>query len=199
MINQACKRMILLAILFIYPFALFGENHTMSEEKIQISMKTNKGEIKIDLLPDKSPNTVKNFLTYIEKNHFAGTIFHRVIPGFMIQGGGFDQDMSEKETISPIKNEANNGLKNARGSIAMARTTDPHSATAQFFINVNDNDFLNYSSESEQGWGYCVFGNVSSGMDIVDTIVNTPTGNAGMHQDVPVETIIIEKVSIIDE
>ena len=198
MINETCKRIILLVILFSYPFALFGKNHTMSEENIEISMKTNKGEIRINLYPDKSPGTVKNFLTYVEKNHFDGTIFHRVIPGFMIQGGGFNQDMSERETVSKIKNEANNGLKNSRGSIAMARTPDPHSATAQFFINVNDNDFLNYTSESDQGWGYCVFGNISAGMDIVDAIVNTPTVNSGMHQDVPIEAVIIEKVSIID-
>jgi peptidyl-prolyl cis-trans isomerase B (cyclophilin B) len=163
-----------------------------------VKMDTNQGTIMLELDADNAPNTVANFLTYAKEGFFDGTIFHRVISNFMIQGGGFTVDMNQKTTHDPIKNEANNGLKNDNGTIAMARTGDPHSATAQFFINVKDNDFLNFSSETPQGWGYAVFGKVTEGMDIVEKIKATETTTKGPYQDVPVEAIIIEKVSIVE-
>ncbi len=159
----------------------------------QVVLHTNKGDIHLELDVEKAPATVANFLQYMDEGFFDGTIFHRVIPGFMIQGGGFDSKMQQKSTHDPIENEASNGLKNLRGSIAMARTSDPHSATAQFFINLVDNDFLDFRAPSGNGWGYAVFGRVSAGMDIVDRIAQTPTGNKGMHQDVPQEDIVITK------
>ncbi|MCE5394477.1 MAG: peptidyl-prolyl cis-trans isomerase [Acidithiobacillus sp.] len=159
----------------------------------QVVLHTNKGDIYLELDVEKAPATVANFLQYMDEGFFDGTIFHRVIPGFMIQGGGFDSRMQQKSTHDPIENEASNGLKNLRGSIAMARTSDPHSATAQFFINLVDNDFLDFRAPSGNGWGYAVFGRVSAGMDIVDRIAQTPTGNKGMHQDVPQEDIVITK------
>ncbi|MCC2604540.1 peptidylprolyl isomerase [Planctobacterium marinum] len=158
-----------------------------------VSLHTNFGVIKIQLDADKAPNTVANFLSYVNDGFYNNTIFHRVINNFMIQGGGMEPGMGEKNTKDPIENEANNGLSNKKGSIAMARTMDPHSATAQFFINVADNDFLNFRSESRDGWGYCVFGEVVEGMDVVEKIKNVETGNNGYHQDVPVEDVIIEK------
>lgn len=158
-----------------------------------VSLHTNFGVIKIQLDADKAPNTVANFLSYVNDGFYNNTIFHRVINNFMIQGGGMEPGMGEKTTKDPIENEANNGLSNKKGSIAMARTMDPHSATAQFFINVADNDFLNFRSESRDGWGYCVFGEVVEGMDVVEKIKNVETGNNGYHQDVPVEDVIIEK------
>ncbi len=161
-----------------------------------ITFTTNHGPITIALHADKAPVTVANFLTYAREGFFEGTIFHRVIKGFMIQGGGFTADMQQKETNAQIKNEANNGLLNNKGTLAMARTQDPHSATAQFFINAKNNDFLNHSSESVNGWGYCVFGEVTDGIEIVEAIENVATGNHGHHQDVPVENVIIETVTI---
>lgn len=158
-----------------------------------VSLHTNMGVIKIKLNAEKAPKTVENFLSYVNDGFYDNTIFHRVISNFMIQGGGMEPGMQEKQTKAPIENEANNGLPNTRGSIAMARTMDPHSATAQFFINVTDNDFLNFRSESRDGWGYCVFGEVVEGMDVVDKIKAVSTGFSGMHQDVPEEDIIIEK------
>ena len=146
----------------------------------------------IELFSDKAPKSVENFLHYVDSGHYDGLIFHRVIPGFMIQGGGFEPGMRERQPENdPIPNEADNGLLNKRGSLAMARTADPHSASAQFFINVADNDFLNHSSKTPQGWGYAVFGQVSAGMEVADAIVATPTGQSGAHGDVPVEDIII--------
>jgi peptidyl-prolyl cis-trans isomerase B (cyclophilin B) len=162
-----------------------------------IKLTTNHGAITIDLDAEKAPKTVANFLAYVETGHYDGTIFHRVIDGFMIQGGGMGVGMKEKATNPPIENEAGNGLSNDRGTIAMARTNDPHSATAQFFINVKDNDFLNFSAPSGSGWGYCVFGKVVEGMDVVDKIRTVKTGNKGFHQDVPVEDVIIEKAEVI--
>ncbi|MGC9216356.1 peptidylprolyl isomerase [Acidithiobacillus sp.] len=159
----------------------------------QVVLHSNKGDIVIELDVDKAPNTVENFLKYVDEGFFDGTIFHRVIPGFMIQGGGFTADMQQKAVHAPIANEAENGLKNTRGTLAMARTNDPHSATAQFFINLTDNDFLNFKTASGSGWGYAVFGKVIGGMDVVDDIAKTPTGNKGMHQDVPKETVSIDK------
>ena len=163
-----------------------------------IRMQTNHGEIEIELDSEKAPETSANFLQYVKDGFYDGTIFHRVIDGFMIQGGGLEPGMKEKQTRAPVKNEANNGLKNERGTIAMARTQDPHSATAQFFINLADNKFLNHSSPTIDGWGYCVFGRVTKGMDVVDTIKGVATTTKGYHQDVPAEDVVIEKVEVID-
>ena len=161
-----------------------------------VTFKTNHGDITLELYADKAPKTVENFLSYVQDGFYDNTIFHRVIDGFMIQGGGMTPDMEQKTTKDPIENEANNGVANAAGTIAMARTNDPHSATAQFFINVKDNDFLNFSSESMNGWGYCVFGKVTAGMDVVEKIKNVKTGNYGYHQDVPVEAVVIENAVV---
>ena len=161
-----------------------------------IKLHTNFGVIALELDAEKAPETVKNFLTYAEAGHYDNTIFHRVIDGFMIQGGGFGPGMKEKKTRSPIKNEADNGLKNERYTIAMARTSDPHSASAQFFINVADNAFLDFKMPSGNGWGYCVFGKVVEGSEVVDNINGVKTGNAGFHQDVPKEDVIIERAEV---
>jgi peptidyl-prolyl cis-trans isomerase B (cyclophilin B) len=160
---------------------------TTTEENPMVILKTSKGDVKIELYPAKAPDTVANFLKYVDDGFYNGTIFHRVINGFMIQGGGFTRNMQQKATRAPVKNEAANGLKNDRGTIAMARTGDPHSATAQFFINVVDNGFLNFTSPDPRGYGYCVFGKVVSGMEAVDAIKVVATGS----QDVPVETVEI--------
>jgi peptidyl-prolyl cis-trans isomerase B (cyclophilin B) len=162
-------------------------------------MTTTVGPITIELDADSAPKTVENFLSYVAGGFYDDTIFHRVIDNFMIQGGGFTADMEQKSTQAPIENEANNGLKNQRGTIAMARTQDPHSATAQFFINVQDNDFLNHTGENMQGWGYAVFGKVTDGEDVLDKIRGVQTGSQAGHQDVPVEPIIIESVAIIND
>ena len=162
-----------------------------------VEMTTNKGTLRIELDDEKAPQSVANFLDYVARGHYDGTIFHRVIKGFMIQGGGFAPGMSQKPTEAPIPNEANNGLRNEHYTLAMARTSAPHSATAQFFINTTDNDFLNFRSESPQGWGYAVFGRVVSGQDVVDAIEGVKTGRSGMHADVPVEDVIIEKVELV--
>lgn len=162
-----------------------------------ILISTTKGDIKLELDAAKAPNTVSNFLNYVESGHYNGTIFHRVISNFMIQGGGFDRQFSQKKVLKPIDNEASNGLKNVRGTIAMARTTDPHSATAQFFINVVDSSFLDFKAPTDQGWGYCVFGKVVEGLDVVDAIKNVPTGQHGQFSDVPKEVIEITAVKVI--
>ena len=161
-----------------------------------VTFKTNFGDITLELFEDKAPKTVENFLSYVKDGFYDNTIYHRVIEGFMIQGGGFTVDMDQKDTKDTIENEANNGVANEKGTIAMARTNDPHSATAQFFINVNNNDFLNHTSESVNGWGYCAFGKVTEGMDVVEKIKSVKTGSSGYHQDVPVEPVIIEKAII---
>ena len=161
-----------------------------------ILMKTSKGDITIELEEEKAPKTVTNFLGYVESGHYNGTIFHRVMDGFMIQGGGFDADMKQKPAPHTVENEATNGLKNVVGSVAMARTPDPHSAGAQFFINVNDNTFLDYPGQD--GWGYCVFGRVVEGMEVVNEIKGVPTRNHGPHQNVPAETVTIEEVVLLD-
>ena len=158
---------------------------------------TNHGNIDIELDFDKAPATAANFQQYAKDGFYNGTIFHRVIPGFMIQGGGLESGRKEKDTREPIANEADNGLKNARGTIAMARTSDPHSASAQFFINLVDNHFLNHTSKTNAGWGYAVFGKVVAGMDIVDKIATVKTGRSGMHRDVPLEEVVIEKTEIL--
>jgi len=158
-----------------------------------VILHTNHGDIGIELDAQQAPATVANFLAYLRAGHFDNTLFHRVIDGFMIQGGGFGPDFKPKPTRAPIQNEAANGLKNKRYSVAMARTGDPHSATAQFFINVADNDFLDHRSRDAKGWGYCVFGRVVSGMDVVDRIESVATGDRGMHQNVPKEDVLIER------
>jgi peptidyl-prolyl cis-trans isomerase B (cyclophilin B) len=160
-----------------------------------VVLSTNHGQITIELDADKAPKTVENFLSYVKSGHYDGTIFHRVIDGFMIQGGGFEPGMKQKDSGEPIENEASNGLANEKYTIAMARTNDPHSATAQFFINVKDNSFLDYSGPDN--WGYCVFGKVTDGTDVVDQIRKVPTGSKGFHGDVPVEDVIIEKAEIV--
>lgn len=163
-----------------------------------ITLKTNLGDIKIDLDFTNTPNTAKNFLEYVESGFYDNTIFHRVINNFMIQGGGFTSGMEQKRGRAPIQNEADKGKPNKRGTVAMARTSDPHSASSQFFINVKDNDFLNHSAKTPQGWGYCVFGNVVEGMDVIDKIKAVSTTSRAGHQDVPAQDVIIEKV-IVDE
>lgn len=167
--------------------------------KIMVKLETSKGDILLSLDSEKAPETTANFVQYVREGHYDGTIFHRVIDGFMIQGGGFDKDMNQKETRAPIKNEASNGLKNEAYTIAMARTSDPDSATAQFFINVKANDFLNFTSRSPQGWGYAVFGKVAEGQDVVDAIKSVKTGNRGFHQDVPTENVVILKATVIEQ
>ena len=161
----------------------------MSENPV-VLLETTSGDILVELYPDKAPETVANFLKYVDDGFYNNTIFHRVIPGFMIQGGGLSARMQQKDTSAPIKNEADNGLKNDRGTIAMARTMDPHSATAQFFINLVDNDFLNFQAPSGNGWGYCVFGRVTGGMDVVDKIAKVKTTTVGMYQDVPSDLVV---------
>jgi peptidyl-prolyl cis-trans isomerase B (cyclophilin B) len=165
----------------------------------QVLLKTNKGDITLTLDAVKAPKTVANFLAYVKSGHYDGTIFHRVIDNFMIQGGGMAPGMKQKPTQAEIENEANNGLKNVNGSVAMARTNEPHSASSQFFINVNDNDFLNHTAPTAQGWGYAVFGAVSDGMDVVNAIRKVKTGSSGFHQDVPTEDVVIEKASVLAE
>lgn len=162
---------------------------------MSVLLTTNHGRITLELDTEKAPKTVENFLNYVKSGHYDGTIFHRVIDGFMIQGGGFSPDMRQKPTEDPVENEANNGLTNDRYTIAMARTSDPHSASAQFFINVNENDFLNYPGSD--GWGYCVFGKVTSGTEVVDKIGKVETGRRSMFSDVPAEDVVIEKAEIV--
>ena len=172
------------------------ENQTKGVGMVTVKMETSMGDITLELNGDKAPDTVANFVEYANAGFYDGTIFHRVIEKFMIQGGGFDADMKQKKTNAPIRNEADNGLKNDTGTIAMARTMDPHSATAQFFINVKDNGFLDYPGQD--GWGYCVFGKVTDGMDVIDKIKIVETTNRAGHSDVPVDPVVIEKAEITD-
>ena len=169
----------------------------MSNPQVELHI-TGYGVITLELDAAKAPKSVENFLAYVNKGHYNNTIFHRVIPGFMVQGGGFEPGMTQKGTDAPIENEANNGLKNANYTVAMARTSDPHSATAQFFINVSNNDFLNFTSPTPNGWGYAVFGAVTEGQDVVDKIKGVKTGNKGFHQNVPNEDVIIEKAEVLE-
>jgi len=164
----------------------------------RVKLHTNQGDMVITLDAAKAPKTVENFLTYVKEGFYNGTVFHRVIDGFMIQGGGFEPGMKQKQTHAPIENEANNGLKNDKYTLAMARTSDPHSATAQFFINVANNDFLNFTAPTPNGWGYAVFGSVTEGTDVVDKIKGVKTGNKGFHQNVPNEDVIIEKAEVLE-
>lgn len=172
---------------------------TPVKAKEMVTLKTNMGDIQIELDAKNAPHTVANFLEYAKAGHYDGVIFHRVIPNFMIQGGGFDAEMQEKKTRGPVPNEANNGLTNDKYTLAMARTSDPHSASAQFFINSKDNDFLNFKSETPSGWGYAVFGKVTGGTDVVDAIEKVATGQRGPYGDVPTESVIIESVVVSDD
>ena len=164
----------------------------------RVLLSTSHGDIILELDQEKAPISSENFLAYAADGHFDGTIFHRVIPGFMIQGGGFTADMRQKSTKAPIANEADNGLKNGRGTIAMARTSDPHSATSQFFINLTDNAFLDHKGKTPQGWGYAVFGEVVEGMEVVDAIARVATGTSGPHSDVPREPVVLDRVSLVE-
>ena len=164
-----------------------------------VKLQTNFGNIKIELFEKEAPITTQNFISYVQNGFYDNTIFHRVINNFMIQGGGFDTSMTQKESQSPIKNEADNGLSNNTGTVAMARTMEPHSASSQFFINVNDNDFLNFTNPTPQGWGYCVFGKVTEGMDIINQIKTVQTTSKNGHQDVPVEDVIILKAELMND
>lgn len=163
-----------------------------------VTFHTNYGPITLTLFADKAPKTVENFLSYVNSGYYDNTIFHRVIDGFMIQGGGFEPGMEQKTPNEPIENEANNGVLNAAGTVAMARTNAPHSATSQFFINVSDNSFLNFRDESMQGWGYCVFAEVTDGMDVINKIKGVATGRNGMHDDVPLEEVVVQKVEVTE-
>lgn len=175
---------------------LFNKEKTVKNP--QVSIQTNMGDIVIELDQEKAPKSVANFLEYVKKGHYNDTIFHRVIKTFMIQGGGFSADMKQKPTDAPVQNEADNGLKNKRGTVAMARTSDPHSATAQFFINVVDNESLNFRGKTQAEWGYAVFGRVVDGMDVVDKIRAVKTGSKNGFQDVPQETVTIEKAELLE-
>ena len=190
------KRILVFTLVLQFAFATTGQSQT--GDNPMVKMTTNLGDIEIELFPDKAPDTTSNFLAYVSEGFFDGLIFHRVIPNFVIQGGGFEPGMLKRETNAPIKNEADNGLKNERGTLSMARTNDPHSATSQFFINLKDNDFLDYQRKDASGWGYAVFAKVVSGMDVVDTIAKTTTGDASGHSDVPVEDVVIEKVVLLE-
>ena len=194
-INLRLKLMLLAIGIFplICGSALAGQNQG---DKVMVEMTTSKGVIELELDAKNAPITVANFLEYVKSGHYDGTIFHRVIPGFVIQGGGLQSGMAEKATRTPIENEADNGLKNLTGAICMARTNEPHSATSQFFINLKDNSFLDHTEKSATGWGYAVFGRVTSGMDVVEAIAAVPTGNAGYHSDVPLEDIVLERAVV---
>jgi peptidyl-prolyl cis-trans isomerase B (cyclophilin B) len=185
-------------MLFLFSTLSFATENKMSDTQTKVKMTTSLGTIVIQLDNTKAPVSAANFADYVKSGFYNGTIFHRVIPGFMAQGGGFDTSFTQKETKTPIKNEADNGLKNKRGTLAMARTNDPNSATAQFFINYKDNSFLDHSSPTPSGWGYAVFGEVIEGMDVVDEMAKQPTGNRGGHQDVPKTDIVIEKAEIVE-
>ena len=188
-----------LLILLAAAFCLAGPAGAKSERSHPVvRLTTSLGEIEIELFEDKAPKTTANFLAYVKAGHYDGTIFHRVINGFMAQGGGFTPDMQQKPTKSPVENEADNGLKNEAYTVAMARTQDPHSASAQFFINVKNNDFLDHKAKNLQGWGYCVFGKVVKGHGVVNKIKAVPTGSKGMFDDVPREAVIIEKAEVVE-
>ena len=191
-------RVLVLSIMLLLTTTLsFAKENNMTDTQTKVKLTTSLGEIIIQLNTEKAPVSSANFLTYVNEGFYNGTIFHRVIPDFMAQGGGFDTGFNQKAVHAPIKNEANNGLTNRRGTLAMARTNDPNSATAQFFINLKDNSFLNHTSQTSSGWGYAVFGEVIQGMDVVDAMAKQATGNRGGHQDVPKTDIVIEKAEVI--
>lgn len=187
-------------LVFLIAFTLIlALNPAQAERRNpMVKLTTNMGDITIELFQDKAPESVANFLAYVKDGFYAGTVFHRVIPGFMVQGGGMNKDLHPKPTKDPIRNEADNGLKNQKYTLAMARTPDPHSASSQFFINVADNDFLNFAAKTPDGWGYAVFGKVTEGQDVVDKIAAVPTGRKGFHEDVPKEPVLIEKAEIVE-
>ncbi|MBC7160519.1 peptidylprolyl isomerase [Immundisolibacter sp.] len=190
-------RLLLSLVLGLLPLAAPAKEATAMP--VNVLLETNLGAITLELYPDKAPKTVANFTDYVRAGHYNGTVFHRVIPNFMAQGGGFTADLQQKPTNAPITNEADNGLQNLRGTIAMARTGEPHSASAQFFINVADNAFLNFTAPTRQGWGYAVFGKVTAGMDVVDAMVALPTGAAGpFGSDVPKQAVVIESARVLD-
>ena len=191
------RTLILSMMLFLTSTLSFATENNMTDTQTKVKLTTTLGEIIIQLNTEKAPVSSANFLTYVNEGFYNGTIFHRIIPGFMAQGGGFDTSFNQKVVHAPIKNEANNGMANSRGTIAMARTNDPNSATAQFFINYKDNSFLNHTSPTASGWGYAVFGEVIEGMDVVDAMAKQATGNRGGHQDVPKTDIIIEKAEVV--
>ena len=188
------KSTITLILVTLISFNTYAEKNMNPKVKMTTSM----GDIVLVLDAEKAPVTVENFTTYVSNGHYDGLIFHRIIPGFMVQGGGMEPGMKERATLSPIENEADNGLVNDKGTVAMARTNDPHSATAQFFINLVDNDFLNHTGKDMRGWGYAVFGEVTEGMDVVEAMAKVETGSAGFHQDVPKQDIVILKAEIVD-
>lgn len=173
--------------------------HAKKEIMIMIKFETSMGDFTMELYEDKAPKTVENVLNYVRQGFYDGTIFHRVIDGFMVQGGGFTADMAQKPTEAPVENEADNGLKNEKYTVAMARTMEPHSATSQFFVNVADNSFLNFRAKNPQGWGYCVFAKVVDGTEVIDKIRTVETGNFGFHENVPTESVVIEKAYEIEE
>lgn len=191
------RTLILSMMLLLTSTLSFATEKTMSDTQTKVKLTTTLGEIIIQLNAEKAPVSSANFLTYVNEGFYNGTIFHRVIPDFMAQGGGFDTSFTQKAVHAPIKNEANNGLTNTRGTLAMARTNDPNSATAQFFINLKDNSFLNHTSQTSSGWGYAVFGEVIEGMDVVDAMAKQATSNRGGHQDVPKTDIVIEKAEVV--
>ena len=191
-------RPLMFALLFSLSTLSFAKENPMSASPTKVKLTTSLGAITIQLNPEKAPISSANFLAYVQEGFYNGTIFHRVIPDFMAQGGGFDTAFTQKAVHAPIKNEANNGLANKRGTIAMARTNVPDSATAQFFINYKDNSFLNHTSPTASGWGYAVFGEVIEGMDVVDAMAKVPTGNRGGHQDVPKTDIVVEKAEVVE-
>ncbi|MDD1622929.1 MAG: peptidyl-prolyl cis-trans isomerase [Methylococcaceae bacterium] len=192
------RKTLIYLMLFLFTTLSFATEKKMSDTQTKVKMTTSLGAIVIQLDNAKAPVSAANFADYVKSGFYDGTIFHRVIPGFMAQGGGFDVSFNQKETKAPIKNEADNGLKNKRGTLAMARTNDPNSATAQFFINYKDNSFLDHTSPTPSGWGYTVFGEVIEGMDVVDAMAKQATGNRGGHQDVPKTDIVIEKAEIVE-
>ncbi|RMG31267.1 MAG: peptidyl-prolyl cis-trans isomerase [Gammaproteobacteria bacterium] len=192
------RRLLLLLLASLLALPVLAGTPAAGGHTVTVHMQTNHGEIVLELYPDKAPETVANFLAYVRSGFYDGTLFHRVIPGFMIQGGGFEPGMKRKPTRAPIRNEADNGLRNRAGTIAMARTPDPHSATSQFFINVKDNDFLDFTAPTPQGYGYCVFGRVVRGMDVVHAIEKVPTGTRYGYRDVPLHDVVIEKVWVED-
>ena len=197
--QRICAPLLLGLMMSLSNYSYAAEPVKEQEKKsVNVEMVTNKGTMILELDAEKAPKSTANFIEYVKAGHYDGTIFHRVIKGFMIQGGGFQPGMAQKPTMAPIENEANNGLKNVTGSIAMARTNDPQSATAQFFINAKDNSFLDYTSPTPQGWGYAVFGKVSQGIEVMQAIEGVATTNKGGMGDVPVEDVVIEKVTIKD-
>jgi len=195
--GKTMRNIVLTLMLFLTTTFSFATENTMSDTQTKVKLTTSLGEIVIQLNSEKAPISAENFLTYVKEGFYTGTIFHRIIPGFMAQGGGFDTDFNQKTVHAPIKNEADNGLKNTRGTLAMARTPDPDSATAQFFINYKDNSFLDHTKPTSQGWGYAVFAEVVEGMDVVDAMAEAATGNRGGHQDVPKEDIVIESAEVL--